>query len=166
MFPYAFLAFSPNLRVVSPIAHGLELFRHRLNGTSELGQMFCDFGYVIVSHHVPTCACIRPGPKSVLTLVLTGLRRFELVGPRWRHVNLVDGTLRVEVALTNLAATGASPFAVMATAGRRSMQTTKGYLHLAGVVFPDDASALEQRLLGVQDPGTNSAETAAVSEKS
>src|SRR6185503_26874 len=34
-------------------------------------------------------------------------------------------------ALTNLAATGASPIAVMATAGHRSMQTTKQYLHLA-----------------------------------
>ena len=32
-------------------------------------------------------------------------------------------------ALTNLAATGASPIAIMATAGHRSMQTTKGYLH-------------------------------------
>jgi integrase len=53
-------------------------------------------------------------------------------------------------ALTNLAATGASPIAVMATAGHRSMQTTKQYLHLAGVVFRDDVSALEARLLGVE----------------
>ena len=29
------------------------------------------------------------------------------------------------------------------------MQTTKGYLHLAGTVFPDDAAALERRMLGV-----------------
>ena len=43
-------------------------------------------------------------------------------------------------ALTNLAATGASPIAVMATAGHRSMQTTKQYVHLAGVVFHDDAA--------------------------
>jgi hypothetical protein len=66
-------------------------------------------------------------------------------------------------ALMNLAATGASPIAVMATAGHRSMQTTKGYLHLAGIVFRDDAAALEQRLLGVQDPGTNQPETAQAS---
>ena len=52
-------------------------------------------------------------------------------------------------ALTNLAATGASPIAVMATAGHRSMQTTKQYVHLAGVVFRDEASALERRLLGI-----------------
>jgi len=55
-------------------------------------------------------------------------------------------------ALTNMAATGASPVAVMATAGHRSMQTTKQYLHLAGVVFRDESAALEQMLLGVQDP--------------
>jgi integrase len=53
-------------------------------------------------------------------------------------------------ALTNLAATGASPIAVMATAGHRSMQTTRRYLHLAGVAFRDDAAALERRLLGVE----------------
>ena len=51
-------------------------------------------------------------------------------------------------ALTNLAATGASPIAVMATAGHRSMATTRRYLHLAGVAFRDDAAALERRLLG------------------
>jgi hypothetical protein len=52
----------------------------------------------------------------------------------------------------------------MATAGHRSMATTKQYVHLAGVVFRDDADALAQRLLGVQDPGTNSPETALLSE--
>lgn len=115
-----------------------------------------------------------------LTLTLTGLRREELRGLRCRHVNLVEGVLRVDesrseegersialpstlaaagiegrvrtfhdkrhTALTNLAATGASPIAVMTTAGHRSMQTTKQYLHLAGVVFRDDAAALERRL--------------------
>jgi integrase len=51
-------------------------------------------------------------------------------------------------ALTNLAATGASPIPVMATAGHQSMQTTKRYLHLGGVTFQHDAAALERRLLG------------------
>jgi hypothetical protein len=32
-------------------------------------------------------------------------------------------------------------------AGRRSMSTTKTYLPLAGVVFRDEADALERRLL-------------------
>ena len=34
---------------------------------------------------------------------------------------------------------------------------------LAGVVFHDEASALERRLLGVQDPGTKSPEPALLS---
>ena len=36
----------------------------------------------------------------------------------------------------------------MTRAGHRSMATTKTYLHLAGVVFRDEAAALERRLLG------------------
>jgi integrase len=163
-----------------------------------------------------------------LTLMLTGLRRFELLGLRWRDVNLVEGTLRISEskseegertialspalvdalaahyrrtafrgddelvfchpergsmidgewyagefrsaleaagitdyvrpfhdarhgALTNMAATSASPTALMATAGHRSMATTKQYLHLAGVAFPNEAQALERRLLGTGD---------------
>jgi site-specific recombinase XerD len=66
-------------------------------------------------------------------------------------------------ALTNLAATGASPVAVMATAGHGSMQTTKQYLHLAGAVFRDDA-AHSRRLLGVPESGTNQPETASLSQ--
>src|ERR687892_2137380 len=34
--------------------------------------------------------------RVFLTLALTGLRRSELVGLRWRHVDLLEGTLRVE----------------------------------------------------------------------
>jgi len=36
----------------------------------------------------------------------------------------------------------------MAKAGHRSMSTTKTYLHLAAVVFRDEADARERRLLG------------------
>jgi integrase len=159
-----------------------------------------------------------------LTLVLTGVRRFELLGLRWRNVDLVDNVLRVErskteegersialsptlaealwqhrrqsafqgedeqvfchaergspvdhewfaaefraalkaagitdyvrpfhdlrhTAITNDAAAGSSELAVMTKAGHRSMSTTKTYLHLAGVVFRDEADALEKRLL-------------------
>jgi integrase len=160
-----------------------------------------------------------------LTLVLTGVRRFELLGPRWRDVDLVENVLRVReskseegvrsialspalaealwqhrrrssyqgddelvfchakkgspidhewfaaefrkalkaagvtdhvrpfhdlrhASLTNGAAAGESPIALMARAGHRSMQTTNIYLHLAGTVFRDEADALERRLLG------------------
>ncbi len=51
-------------------------------------------------------------------------------------------------AITNDAAVGSSPIAVMTKAGHANMTTTKRYLHLAGVVFRDEAVALEQRLLG------------------
>jgi integrase len=165
-----------------------------------------------------------------LTLMLTGVRRFELLALRWRDVSLVESTLRVaeskseegerlialsptladaladqyrrtafkgddefvfchqgrgsrvyegwytdrfrtalkaagitdyirpfhdarHASLTNGAAAGESPIALMTRAGHRSMQTTKGYLHLAGVVFRDEAHALEQRLFGPVDQG-------------
>jgi integrase len=51
-------------------------------------------------------------------------------------------------SLTHQAAAGSNPVAIMATAGHASMATTKRYLHLAGVVFKDEADALERRLLG------------------
>jgi integrase len=160
-----------------------------------------------------------------LTLVLTGIRRFELQALRWADVDLVDGVLRIReskseegeraiaispalaeelwqhrrrstfqgadervfchpergtkidsgwyagefrvaleragiddyirpfhdvrhASLTNGAAAGENPIALMTRAGHRSMDTTKIYLHLAGTVFRDEAAALEQRLLG------------------
>lgn len=47
-------------------------------------------------------------------------------------------------SLTNEAATAQSnPMALMARAGHRSMSTTRQYMHLAGVLFPDQAKALE-----------------------
>jgi integrase len=51
-------------------------------------------------------------------------------------------------SLTNGAAAGEPPIALMARAGHRSMRTTNTYLHLAGVVFRDEAEALERRMLG------------------
>ena len=38
----------------------------------------------------------------------------------------------------------------MTKAGHADMRTTKTYLHLAGVVFHDEAERLEARLLGVE----------------
>jgi integrase len=51
-------------------------------------------------------------------------------------------------SLTNEAAAGSNPIALMTKAGHSSMQTTRLYLHLAGQVFRDEADALEERLLG------------------
>lgn len=166
-----------------------------------------------------------------LTLVLTGLRRFELQGLRWRAVDLIDNVLRVEdsksedgvrsialsaalveelwqhrrrsafqgdndlvfchpdkgtvlrpaqwqplfdaalakaeirsrirpfhdlrhTAITNDAASGSSAIAVMTKAGHASFKTTKQYLHLAGVVFRQEADALEERVLRPRQPST------------
>jgi hypothetical protein len=50
--------------------------------------------------------------------------------------------------ITHDAAAGSSAIAVMAKAGHRNMATTRTYLHLAGVVFREEAAALERRLLG------------------
>lgn len=65
-------------------------------------------------------------------------------------------------ALTNLAAAGVSPVAIMGVAGHRSMSTTKRYVHLAGVVFADEAAVLEQGMLGAPVPqtGTGAPQTA------
>lgn len=66
----------------------------------------------------------------------------------------VDGHVRAfhdmrHTAITNDAASGANAIAVMTKAGHSDMKTTKRYMHLAGVVFRDEADALERRLLGV-----------------
>lgn len=64
-------------------------------------------------------------------------------------------------AITNDAASGSSPIAVMTKAGHTDMRTTKRYLHLAGVVFRDEAERLEQRYgLGLStEPSTGRAES-------
>jgi integrase len=53
-------------------------------------------------------------------------------------------------AITNDAAAGSSPIAVMTKAGHANMATTKKYMHLAGTVFRPEADALERRLLGAE----------------
>jgi integrase len=55
--------------------------------------------------------------------------------------------LRV-TSITNDAIAGANPVALMTKAGHANMATTRRYLKLAGVVFADEAAALEDRLLG------------------
>ena len=51
-------------------------------------------------------------------------------------------------SITNDAAAGANPVAIMTKAGHSNMKTTQTYLHVAGVVFRDEADRLEARLLG------------------
>ncbi len=54
-------------------------------------------------------------------------------------------------SITNDAAAGANPVALMTKAGHTNMNTTRIYLHLAGTVFRDEAERLEERLLGVSE---------------
>ena len=61
-------------------------------------------------------------------------------------------------SLTNGAAAGEGALALMTRAGHADLRTTKTYLHLAGVVFRDEAAALERRLLGDGDVGVHLSE--------
>lgn len=56
-------------------------------------------------------------------------------------------------AITLDAASGSSPIAVMTKAGHASFKTTQRYLHLAGVVFREEATRLEEKVLGGQPAG-------------
>lgn len=68
-------------------------------------------------------------------------------------------------ALTNEAASGSGPIALMSKAGHSDMKTTRIYLHLAGTVFPDEAAALERRLLGASVPEESGGSSAALSDE-
>lgn len=51
-------------------------------------------------------------------------------------------------SITNAAAAGTPPAALMARAGHSDYKTTQGYIDLAGETFREEADRLEQRLWG------------------
>jgi integrase len=51
-------------------------------------------------------------------------------------------------SITNAAAAGLSPAALMARAGHSDFKTTQGYIDLAGERFREEAERLEERLWG------------------
>jgi hypothetical protein len=51
-------------------------------------------------------------------------------------------------SMTNAAAAGTSPAALMARAGHSDFKTTQGYIDLAGETFREEAVLLEERLFG------------------
>jgi integrase len=53
-------------------------------------------------------------------------------------------------SITNSAAAGLSPAALMARAGHSDFKTTQGYIDLAGETFRAEAELLEQRLFGAE----------------
>jgi len=80
---------------------------------------------------------------------------FEEVLRAAQAVAGIEGRVRAfhdlrHTAITNDAAAGANPVALMTKAGHADMKTTKTYMHMAGVVFRDEADRLEARLLGVE----------------
>jgi integrase len=51
-------------------------------------------------------------------------------------------------SITNAAAAGVSPAALMARAGHSDFKTTQGYIDLAGETFRDEAELADERLFG------------------
>jgi hypothetical protein len=51
-------------------------------------------------------------------------------------------------SITNAAAAGVAPAALMARAGHSDFKTTQGYIDLAGETFREEAELLEERLFG------------------
>jgi integrase len=74
-------------------------------------------------------------------------RAFDRAGLEWPERFRLCHDLRV-TAITTDARNGTDPIAIMANAGHASYSTTKRYVKMAGVVFPDAAEARERRLLG------------------
>jgi integrase len=70
-------------------------------------------------------------------------------------------------SITNGAAAGESPAALMASAGHADMQTTMLYVNLAGVQFRDEAELRERRLWGTstKSPYQEERETEGVAEE-
>lgn len=51
-------------------------------------------------------------------------------------------------SITNAAAAGVAPAALMARAGHSDFKTTQGYIDLAGGTFREEAKLTEERMLG------------------
>ena len=51
-------------------------------------------------------------------------------------------------SITNAAAAGVAPAALMARAGHSDFKTTQGYIDLAGETFREEADLLDARLFG------------------
>lgn len=98
---------------------------------------------------------ISPNPDSYIFQSSTG----NQVGAQWYTEKFFDALREAGIedyvrpfhdmrhtALTNEAATGKSnPIALKTKAGHASFATTEQYIKLAGVVFHDEAEALESR---------------------
>jgi integrase len=75
------------------------------------------------------------------------MRAFARAGLTWPEGFRAAHDLRVTAA-TNFVMAGMHPDKLRATLGHSDHRVTQRYVNLAGVVFADEAEALEQRLLG------------------
>jgi hypothetical protein len=55
------------------------------------------------------------------------------------------------MSITNAAAAGVSPAALMARAGHSDFKTTQGYIDLAGETFREEAELADERICGPVD---------------
>jgi integrase len=79
-------------------------------------------------------------PAATLRLALTRAKVDKPMRP------FHDGR---HTSITNAAAAGVAPAALMARAGHSDFKTTQGYIDLAGETFREEAELLEARLFGV-----------------
>jgi integrase len=115
-----------------------ELWQHRrraaFSGADE--RVFC--------HPVKGSPLNPKRYAATLTLALAKARVVRSMRP------FHDGR---HTSITNSAAAGLSPAALMARAGHTDYKTTQGYIDLAGQTYREEAELAEQRLLGaVQVP--------------
>jgi hypothetical protein len=89
----------------------------------------------------------RAGPSTATTRTRPHSTSVQFGRLDWPEEIRPCHDLRV-TSITNEAIAGTDPIKLMTRAGHKSMATTNRYLKLAGVVFREEANALEERLLG------------------
>ena len=104
---------------------------------------------------------------AFLTFVLTGVRKSELTGGA--GIAWPDGfrrchDLRVTCG-TNDAIAGMNPAKLQVKLGHSDFRVTQRYVNLAGVVFAEEAAALEARLLGPVESSTDLSEPERIEQR-
>lgn len=82
---------------------------------------------------------------------------FKAAGLEWPEALRACHDLRVTAA-TNFVMAGMHPDKLRATLGHTDHRVTQRYVNLAGVVFADEAAALERRMLGAVESSTELSE--------
>ncbi len=122
--------------IALPATLAEELWQHRRSTSyrADDDRVFCHPERGTVYRYSTFAKALREAYKAAGMTFPEGMRPFH--------------DLRV-TSMTNDAIAGANPIALMTKAGHASMATTRRYLRLAGTVFPEEAAALEARVLGV-----------------